>query len=120
MQFNKMISPDGPFYDEGVELTEHGELRYSDCTKNPRTYNLHSLYLLLWANFGAFVMNLLALPDSDVKMSTVINKQLGIRHYCVSQLQKMWQFLRTNLKLSEEKRTLLIHKYLNNFFKVGW
>ena len=118
MQFDKMISPDGPFYDEGVELTEYGELRYSDCTKNPRTYNLHSLYFLLWANFGAFVMNLLTQPDSDIQFSTIITKQHRVRHYCVSQLKKMWQFLSTNLKLSEEKRTLLINKCLNNFFKV--
>ena len=69
-QYNSKISPDGLQYDCGVELTAQGEIGRLDYHKHAGrgTYTLHSLYLLLWANFGAFTMSLLTLPDADVKI----------------------------------------------------
>ena len=49
-------------YDCGCELNEVGNYGRSDY--NSRTLSLHSWYLLLWCNFGAFCIGLLTQPTA--------------------------------------------------------
>ena len=121
MQYNSKISPNGLQYDCGVELTAEGEFGRSDYLKHAGrgTYTLHSLYLILWANFGAFTMALLTQPDADAQIhGNLISEQLSIRHYCMSQLRALWQHMRNNLALSDEERTLFVNQCLEMFLKV--
>ncbi len=121
MQYDSKVSPEGLLYDCGVELTAQGEFGRSDYTKhaNRGTYTLHSLYLLLLTNFGAFTMSLLALPNADAKIQgPLISDRQSVRHYCVSQLRTVWQHLRNNLGLSEEERTFFVNQCLNTFHEV--
>lgn len=61
LQYDSKIKPDGLLYDCGVELSPEGQFGRQDYLKHASrgTYSLHSLYLLLWANFGAFCIALL-------------------------------------------------------------
>ena len=121
MQYNTKISPEGLLYDCGVELTAEGELGRQDYNEHAGrgTYTLHSLYLLLWSNFGAFCMALLTQPDADTKIhGPIISDWQSIRHYCVSQLKSVWQHMRNNLGLSEEERIFLATKCMEAFQKV--
>ena len=104
-----------------MELTAEGEIGRQDYNKHAGrgTYTLHSLYLLLWSNFGAFCMALLTQPDADAKIhGPIISDWQSIRHYCVSQLRTVWQHMRNNLGLSEEERTFFVTRCLKNFHKV--
>ncbi len=123
LQYNSKISPEGLLYDCGVELTAQGEFGRSDYTKHATrgTYTLHSLYLLLLTNFGAFTMSLLTLPDADARIHGPLisdRQSRSVRHYCVSQLRTMWQHLRNNLGLSEEERTFFVNQCLKTFHEV--
>ena len=83
------------------------------------TYTLHSLYLLLWANFGAFCIALLTQPDSDDKIhGNLISDWISVRHYCVSQLRTLWMHMRNNLNLSEEERTFFVMRAMKKFYEV--
>ena len=85
------------------------------------TYTLHSLYLLLWANFGAFCMALLTQPDSDDKIhGKLISDWISVRHYCVSQLRTLWMHMRNNLNLSEEERTFFVMRAMKKFYEVQY
>lgn len=86
---------------------------------NRGTYTLHSLYLLLWANFSAFCVALLTQPDSDKKIhGTIISDWISVRHYCVSQLRAMWMYMRNNLSLSEEERAFFVMMAMKRFNQV--
>ena len=121
LKYDSLISPDGLQYDCGVELTEEGEFGRSDYLKHAGrgTYTLHSLYLILWANFGAFTMSLLTLPDADARIhGHLISERQSVRHYCVTQLKAMWQHIRNNMGLSEEERTFFVNQCLKTFHEV--
>ena len=82
-------------------------------------YTLHSLYLLLWANFGAFCMALLTQPEAEAAIyGPIISKRLSVRQYCVSQLRTVWKHIRKNLGLSDEERSFLVMCCTKRFYKV--
>ena len=68
LQYNSKIHPDGLLYDCGVELSPDGQFGRQDYVKHATrgTYSLHSLYLLLWANFGTFCIALLTQVHDNV------------------------------------------------------
>ena len=104
-----------------MELTPEGDIGRQDYKNHAHrgTYTLHSLYLLLWANFGCFCMALLTQQDSDKQIhGNVISKQLALRSYCMSQLKSLWEHLRSNLGLSEEQRAFFVSKALSRFNQV--
>ena len=123
MQYDTKVKPDGLHYDCGVELSPDGQFARQDYLKHAGrgTYTLHSLYLLLWANFGAFCVGLLTQPDYDKQLhGTVISDWLSIRHYCVSQLRTIWLFMRNNLNISDEERSFFLTRCMMKFYEVGW
>ena len=84
------------------------------------TYTLHSLYLLLWANFGTFCMALLTQPDAEEKIhGHIISINLSLRNYCVSQLKMLWKHIRDNLGLSEEQRSFFVMDAMTKIYEVG-
>ena len=122
IQYDSKISPEELQYDCGVELTPDGQF----CCRDYQThtakgiYSLHSLYFLLWANFGAFCMSMLTQPDSQSKIhGSLVSKCQPIRHYCVSRVKSLWINLRDNLGLLEEERSFLMNKCLMNLYQVS-
>ncbi len=116
-----MIKRDGLQYDCGVELSPEGQFGRQDYKQHAcrGTYTLHSLYLLLWANFGAFCMALLTQPDSDERIhGVVISEWLSVRHYCLSQLKTVWLHMRNNMGLSEEQRAFFVTQALSRLRQV--
>ena len=108
-------------YDCGVELTDDGEFSRPDYRKHAcrGTYTLHSLYLLLWANFGSFCMALLTQPDAKERIhGHIISEKLPLRHYCVTQLKFLWSHIQTNLGLSEEQRSFFIMTAITKLHQV--
>ena len=120
-QYNAKIDPDDLLYDYGVELSSEGLFGHQDYMKHATrgTYTLHSLYLLLWANFGAFCMALLTQPEAEAAIyGPIISKRLSVRQYCVSQLRTVWKHIRKNLGLSDEERSFLVMCFTKRFYKV--
>ena len=120
-QYDAKINPEGLLYDCGVEFSPDGKYGHQDYMKHASrgTYTLHSLYLLLWANFGAFCVALLTQPDSDDKIhGNLISDWISVRHYCVSQLRTLWMHMRNNLSLSEEERTFFVMRAMKKFYEV--
>ena len=109
-------------YDYGVELTPDGQLGREDYMTHAcrGTYTLHSLYLLLWANFGAFCMALLTQPGIKQKIhGHLISESLPVRHYCVTHLRSLWSHLQNNLSLSDEERSFFVMKGMSKLYKVN-
>ena len=120
--YNNKINKDGLLYDCGVELSPEGQFGRQDYLKhaNRGTYTLHSLYLILWANFGSFCMALLVQPDSDRTIhGPLISDWLSVRHYCVSQLQTVWMHMRNNLGISDEERSFLLMRCMKRLYEVS-
>ena len=120
--YSSKINKDGLLYDCGVELTPDGQFGRQDYHKHASrgTYTLHSLYLLLWANFGAFCMALLVLPDADRTIhGPLISEWLSVRHYCISQLRTVWMHIRNNLGISDEERSFLIMRCMKTLYEVS-
>ena len=118
-----MISPDGLLYDCGVELSPEGLFGRQDYVKHATrgTYTLHSLYLLLWANFGAFCMALLTQPEAEASIrGQIMSEQLSLRHYCLSQLRIVWVHMQKNLGLSDEERSFLVMCCTRRFYEVHY
>lgn len=110
------------FYDLGVELTEDGLYGQHDYLQHATrgTLSLHSLYLLLWANFAAFCVAILIQPDTDQKLlGQILSDTLSVRHYSFSQLQKMWSHIQSGLNISEDERSLFVRVCLNKLFEVS-
>ena len=105
-------------YECGVELSPEGLFVRQDNIEHATrgTYTLHSLYLLLWANFGAFCMALLTQPQA--KVDFLFSNGLSVRHHCFSQLCAMWKHMQNNLGLSDEERSFLIMCYTNRLYEV--
>jgi hypothetical protein len=121
IQYDAKINPEGLLYDCGVEFSPDGKYGRQDYMKHASrgTYTLHSLYLLLWSNFGAFCVALLTQPDSDDKIhGNLISDWISVRHYCVSQLRTLWMHMRNNLNLSEEERTFFVMRAMKKFYEV--
>ena len=122
LQYDSKIKPEGLLYDCGVELTAEGQLGRQDYKKhaNRGTFTLHSLYFLLWANFGSFCISLLTQPEAEANLhGPIISEWLSVRHYCVSQLRTMWLHMRNNLGLSDEERSFLVMKLMWRFCEVN-
>ena len=121
LQYDAIVGPGGKLYDCGVELSPEGLFGRQNYKAHAcrGTYTLHSLYLLLWANFGCFCMSLLTQPKSSKHIhGNIISKKLPLRHYCMSQLQTLWMHMRDNLGISEEQRAFFVTKALNQFLQV--
>ena len=122
MQYDTKVNSSGLHYDCGVELSPDGLYGCQDYLKHAcrGTYTIHSLYLLLWANFGAFCVALLTQPTAEKNLhETVISNKLSIRHYCLSQLRKIWLFMKSNFNISDEERSFFIMKCMMRLFEVS-
>lgn len=122
MQYNEVVGSNGRTYDCGVELTlTNGDFARQEYRKHAcrGTYTLHSLYLLLWANFGTFCLALLTQPDAEQHIQgPIIARQQIIKEYCFIQLQAMWKNLRDNLGFTEEQRSFFVMLAMDKVFKV--
>ena len=123
LQYISKIGPDGIFYDRGVKISSEGMLEHEDAKMHaftPRgTCSLHSLYLLLWANFGTFCLSLLTQPTSYKNLhGNIMSKTLSLRKYCLSQLRLFWNQL-LQLGFTEEARSFFVLQAMNNFLVVG-
>ena len=119
-QYNKKIG--GYRYDCGVELSPDGQYGRQAYVKHATrgTYTLHSLYLLLWANFGTLCMALLTQPKAEAAIhDRVLSGWLSVRHYCVSQLRTVWMHMQNNLRLSDEERSFLVMCYTKRLYEVA-
>ena len=112
----------GKYYDSGVCLTDDGlpsKPEYIVRMSNA-TLSVHSLHLLLWANFGAFSISLLTRPGSTEQISgTLISKDLPIRHYCLDNVIKMWNCMHKALHLSAEELTFFIKRCMLRLIDVS-
>ena len=111
----------GYHYDCGVELTYDGQFGRPTYEKHATrgTYDLHSLYHLMWLNFGSFCMALLTQPEAQENISgKLISDWQPVRHYCVAQLRKIWAHMITNIKLSQEELSFLFMASMKKFYKV--
>jgi hypothetical protein len=120
--YRNAVKSDGLLYDCGCELTADGDYGRADYASQAQrgTLNLHSLYLLLWVNFGGFCLSLLTQPDAqNVIKGHVISEWRSVRRYCFSQLQTMWMLMRNNFKFSDEERTLFVTTALQKFLEVA-
>lgn len=106
-------------YDCGVVLNEEGNYGRPEYLVRAEKgiLNLHSLYLLLWSNFGAFCVSLLTQKSSVIK-GTVISDYQAIRHYCKSQLSLMWLYMSTNIGLTDEQLSLLVVYSMKRMMQV--
>jgi hypothetical protein len=110
----------GYHYDCGVELTSDGQFGRPVYEKHATrgTYDLHSLYHLLWLNFGSFCMALLTQPDAQENISgQLISGWQPVRHYCVAQLRTIWAHMIMNIKLSQEELSFLFMDSMKKFYK---
>ena len=105
-----------------MELSSEGLFGRQDYLKHATrgTYTLHSLYLLLWASFGAFCMALLTQPEAETAIhGPIISERLSVRHYCVTQLRTVWMHIRNNLGLLDEQRSFLLMCCTNRLYEVN-
>ena len=109
----------GRLYDCGVEINADGQYGRPDYLTRVEkgTLSLHSLYLLLWANFGAFCLNLLT-QGRDALRGHVISDYQAVRHYCKSQMGAMWLHLSISLSLTDEQLSLLIVRSMQRMIQV--
>jgi hypothetical protein len=103
-----------------VELTSDGELGQQDYQQHAcrGTYTLHSLYLLLWANFGSLCMALLTQQESGQRLHHIISEKPSVQSYCVKQLKNVWNLMCHKMGLMEEQRTSFIMGALAKFYHV--
>lgn len=83
------------------------------------TLSIQSLYLILWSNFCGFSIALLTQKDAEQKLAgKIISEEEPLRHYCVTQMFKVWNLLKDGLNISEEERLLLVRGCLSNILEV--
>jgi len=116
------VGPGYQFYDQGVELTKDGLYGHHGYIEHATrgTLSLHSLYLLLWANFAAFCVALFSQSGAKEKLvGNIFSENVEpVRQYCVSQLHQLWGHLRNSLVISDEERLLLVRRCLSQLFEV--
>lgn len=114
---------EGRSYDCGVEFSADGEYGRPDyyVRANSGCFNLHSLYHLLWCNFGAFCISMLTQPDGEQQI--IQNKIIGdtnpIRHYCVSQLRSFWLHMQQHMRLSKDEFHFFMRQCMHSLIKVN-
>ena len=111
------------FYDEGVQLTSNGFYGQHNYVKHATrgTLSIQSLYLLLWANAGAFCIGLLTDPEAENKLlGSVFPEHFTVRHFCMSQLRSLWKHLSVSLGISVEERSFLVSRCMWNLMKVQY
>ena len=121
LQYDTPVGPNTKFYDTGVELSSDGFFGRHDYVQHATrgTLNIQSLYLILWSNFCGFSVALLTQEDAEQKLAgKIISEEEPIRHYCVTQMFKMWNLLKEGLNISEEERLLLVRGCLSNLLEV--
>ena len=117
----KEKTTEGRLYDCGVELASDGTYGRPDYLQHATrgTLSLHSLYLILWANFGAFCMALVTQADAQEKIcGPVISTWQSVRHYCVMQLRSVWLHIGNKLQLSLDVRSFFIMQCMQNLLEV--
>ena len=83
------------------------------------TLSLHSLYLILWANFSAFYMALVTQPDAQEKISgPIISPKQHAHHYCMGQLHNAWRHMGDKLSLSPEEQSYFIMQCMERLLEV--
>ena len=120
-QYDTIVGSDGKMYDDGIQLTQDGLYRFAEYIRRAENgpLNLHSFYLLLFVNLGAFCMALLTQPHAEERMrGTVISQKWPFRNYCTVTLQAVWKHMRSSLHLTLEKQSYLISQSLRQFLKV--
>ena len=120
-QYDIKIGEGGYRYDCGVELSPDGQYGREDYKEHATrgTYTLHSLYLLLWANFGTLCMALLTQPNAEKAiLGGVLSEWHSVRHYCVSQLRTVWMHIQNNLSLLNEERSFLVMCCTKRLYEV--
>ena len=109
-------------YENGVMLNEEGDYGRPEYLYRAENgiLSLHSLYLLLWSNFGAFCLNLLIQRGSvlNSKSSIISSDYQTIRHYCKSQMISMWSHMNVNLKLNDQQLSLLVVRSMQRMIQV--
>ena len=120
-QYNFEIGRGGYCYDCGVELSADGQYGRQKYVKHATrgTYTLHSLYFLLWANFGTLCMALLTQPEAKAAIhGPIISEWQSVKHYCVSQLRTIWTHMQNNLSLLDEERSFLVMCCTKRLYEV--
>ena len=107
-------------YGYGTELSLEGQFARKDYAQHAcrGTYTLHSLYLLLWANFGAFCMALLTQKGKEDHIRGIVTKEVSIRHFCISQLKAHWKHICNGMGLCEEQRAVFVTQALHRLYQV--
>jgi len=113
-QFDAPVSrQNGIFYNFGTGLqpksgiyAKHSYLKHA--TRG--TLNLHSLYLLLWANFSAFCVSLITSQNAEMQLTSLLSDDLPVRALCVSRLRSLWTHMRNSLHVLDEGLAYLIQK----------
>ena len=104
-----------------MELSADGQYGRQEYVEHATrgTYTLHSLYLLLWANFGTLCMALLTQPKAKAAIhGHIISSWLSVKHYCVSQLRTIWTHIQNNLSLLDEERSFLVMCCTKRLYEV--
>ena len=109
-------------YDCGVELSQeglHGRPDYK-ARADKQHLSLHSWYLILWANFGAFCIGLITQPDYHEEIGKVLSEHHSdIRHLCVAQMKNFWLHLSLALDCTTEEISFFIQKAMTYHVKVS-
>lgn len=96
----------------------YGRPEYEECAIGS-PMNLHSWYLILWANFGAFCIGLISQPDARERIEKVLPSfHTDIHHYCVAQMRSIWLHMNSGMNLFAEKITFFIDRAMSNLVKV--
>lgn len=122
-QFDAPVSrQNGMFYNFGTGLqpksgiyAKHSYLKHA--TRG--TLNLHSLYLLLWANFCAFCVSLLTSQNAELQLTSLLSDDLPVRALCVSRLRSLWTHMRNSLHVLDEGLAYLIQKCSEAIIRVS-
>ena len=110
-------------YDCGVELSQDGLYGRPDykLRAEKKLLSLHSWYLILWANFGAFCVGLITQPNAHEKIGTVLSDHHhgDIRHMCVAQMRNFWLHMNLAYTWSSEEMFIFIQRAMTLHVKVS-
>ena len=82
-------------YDCGCELNEDGQYGRKDYIPHATrgTISLHSWYLMLWTNFGAFCVGLLTQPETHEKLNGKLCQMYFLANYIAKKCLNVQLFL---------------------------